>query len=126
MGILDQILFKPGPLTEEWWGLVRQHCEIGHRIASSVPELEAIADLILMHHERWDGQGYPLGLSGWDIPLACRILAIADVYDVMTSDRPYRQAMSREEAIAELKRCTRTQFDPELMDKFLAITSFQA
>ena len=100
---------------------MRQHCEIGHRIASSVPDLEPIADFILKHHECWDGQGYPMGLSGEDIPLPCRILAIADAYDAMTSDRPYRSAMTREEAIAELRRCAGTQFDPELVEKFIQV-----
>jgi diguanylate cyclase (GGDEF)-like protein/PAS domain S-box-containing protein len=121
VGIPDHILFKPGPLTEEEWQQMRQHCEIGHRIASSVPDLEPIADFILKHHERWDGHGYPIGLSGEDIPLACRILAIADAYDAMISDRPYRKAMSQEEAIAELRCCSGAQFDPELVEKFIEI-----
>lgn len=118
VGIPDRILFKPGPLTEEEWREIQKHSEIGHRIAQSVPDLAPIADWILKHHERWDGHGYPLGLSGEDIPLECRILAIADAYDSMTSDRPYRKAMSREEAIGELKRCMGTQFDPQLTEKF--------
>lgn len=121
VGIPDHILFKTGPLNEDEWHQMRQHCEIGHRIASTVPDLEPIADWILKHHERWDGKGYPLGLSGRDIPLPCRMLAIVDAYDAMTSDRPYRAAMSREEAIAELKRCSGTQFDPELVESFLRI-----
>jgi len=119
VGIPDHILFKPGNLTDEEWRQMRQHCEIGHRIASSVPDLEPIAEFILKHHERWDGQGYPLGLSGRNIPLPCRILAIADAYDAMTSDRPYRGAMTSEEALAELRRCAGTQFDPELVDRFI-------
>ncbi|MCF8029458.1 MAG: PAS domain S-box protein [Desulfohalobiaceae bacterium] len=118
VGIPDRILFKPGPLTEEEWREMQKHSEIGHRIAQSIPDLAPIADWILKHHERWDGQGYPLGLSGEDIPLECRGLAIADAYDSMTSDRPYRKAMSREEAIGELKRCMGTQFDPQLTEKF--------
>ena len=121
VGIPDHILFKPGPLSEEEWRQMRQHCEIGHRIASSVPDLEPIADFILKHHERWDGRGYPQGLSGDDIPLPCRILAIVDAYDAMTSDRPYRKAMPREEAIAELQRCAGTQFDPGLVEQFIQI-----
>lgn len=123
VGIPDHILYKPGALTEVEWRQMRQHCEIGHRIASSVPDLKTIADYILKHHERWDGRGYPLGLSGEDIPLPCRILAIADAYDAMTSDRPYRKAMTREEAMAELRRCAGTQFDPELVEKFIEIMS---
>ncbi len=86
-----------------------------HRIAQSAPDLVPIADWVLKHHERWDGKGYPLGLKEEEIPLECRILAIADAYDAMTSDRPYRKAMSCEEAVAELLRCAGTQFDPQLV-----------
>jgi diguanylate cyclase (GGDEF)-like protein len=121
VGIPDRILFKPGNLTKEERRQMMQHSEIGHRIASSVPDLEPIADYILKHHEHWDGQGYPLGLSGEDIPLPCRILAISDAYDAMTSDRPYRKAMTREQAIAELQRCAGTQFDPNLVERFIKI-----
>ncbi|MEF8942140.1 MAG: HD-GYP domain-containing protein [Desulfohalobiaceae bacterium] len=121
VGIPDHILFKPGTLTEEEWRQMRQHCETGHRIASSVPDLEPIADWILKHHECWDGQGYPLGLTGQDIPLPCRILAIADAYDAMTGDRPYRSSMTREEAITELRRCAGAQFDPDLVERFIRI-----
>ena len=121
VGTPDHILFKPGPLSAEEWREMRLHCEIGHRIASSVPDLESIADHILMHHEWWDGRGYALGLSGEDIPLPCRILAIADAYDAMTSDRPYRKAMTEEKAIAELRRFAGTQFDPDLVEQFIQI-----
>ncbi|MEF8823493.1 MAG: PAS domain S-box protein [Desulfohalobiaceae bacterium] len=121
VGIPDHILFKPVPLTEEEWRQMSQHCEIGHRIASSVPDLKPIADLILKHHERWDGRGYPLGVSGRDIPLACRILAIADAYDALTSDRPYQEALPPEKAINELRRCAGTHFDPELVERFIGI-----
>jgi diguanylate cyclase (GGDEF)-like protein/PAS domain S-box-containing protein len=121
VGIPDQILFKPGKLTQEEWEQMRQHCEIGHRIASSVPDLAPIADLILKHHEWWDGGGYPLGLAGEDIPLPCRILAIADAYDAMTSERPYREPMSRDDAVAELRRCSGSQFDPELVEIFVKL-----
>jgi len=119
VGISDRILYKPGPLNEEERRQMQQHCEIGHRIASSVPDLEPIADLILKHHERWDGGGYPMGASGRDIPLACRILAIADAYDAMTSDRPYQKELPQERAIAELRRYAGTQFDPELVERFI-------
>jgi len=119
VGILNNILFKPGLLTGEEMKEMRSHSEIGHRIARSSPDLLPIADLILKHHEWWNGKGYPLGLVGEDIPLECRILAIADAYDAMTSDRPYRKAMNHETAVAELKRCAGTQFDPKIVDKFI-------
>ncbi|MDI6711076.1 MAG: PocR ligand-binding domain-containing protein [Bacillota bacterium] len=119
VGIPDRILFKPGPLTPEERREMQRHSEIGHRIALSSPVLAPIADLILKHHEWWDGNGYPLRQKGKEIPLECRILAIVDAYDAMTSDRPYREAMPREEAFRELLRCAGTQFDPYLLQKFI-------
>jgi HD-GYP domain-containing protein (c-di-GMP phosphodiesterase class II) len=98
---------------------MQQHPEKGYRIAHSTTDLAGIADLILKHHERWDGKGYPLGLAGEDIPIECRILAIADSFDAMTNDRPYRKAISVEKSLAELKQCAGSQFDPELVDIFL-------
>ncbi len=121
VGVPDRILFKPGRLTEEEYAEMQRHSEIGHRIAQSVPDLCPIADRILKHHEWWNGQGYPLGLVGDDIPLECRILSIADAYDAMTSDRPYRKAMSSEEALKELERFKGRQFDPMLVDKFVKV-----
>ena len=100
---------------------MKRHCEIGHRIVQSSPELAPIADWVLKHQERWDGKGYPLGLSGADIPLECRILAVVDAYDAMTSNRPYRQAMSHELAIKELEYGAGAQFDPEVVSKFLQL-----
>ena len=87
VGIPDRILFKKGSLTNQEFAEMKQHCEIGHRIALSAPDLVPIADWILKHHEWWNGKGYPLGLKGEEIPLECRILAIADAYDAMTSDQ---------------------------------------
>lgn len=121
VGIPDQILFKPGPLTPEEMKIVRSHSEVGYRIAQSSPDLSHLADWILKHHEWWNGQGYPLGLAGDNIPLECRILTLADAYDAMTSDRPYRQAMSHEEAIIKLKKEARGQFDPYLIDMFVEL-----
>lgn len=121
VGIADSILFKPGPLTPSETIEMRRHSEIGHRIAQSAPDLALIADWILKHHEWWNGEGYPIGLKGEEIPLECRILAIVDAYDAMTSDRPYRSALSQVEAVAELERCAGTQFDPVLVKKFLKI-----
>lgn len=119
IGIPDHILFKPGPLTLEEAAEMRRHCEIGYRIALAAPDLAPIADWILKHHEWWNGGGYPLGLKGEEIPLECRILAIADAYDAMTSDRPYRKALTHEQAVAELLRGAGTQFDPRLVEEFV-------
>ena len=121
VGIPDRILFKPGLLADEEWVEMKKHCEIGNRIAQSVPELKPIANWILKHHERWDGTGYPQGLQHLEIPLPCRILAIVDALDAMISDRPYRKAMSQEDAIAELRRHAGTQFDPDLVERFIQI-----
>jgi diguanylate cyclase (GGDEF)-like protein/PAS domain S-box-containing protein len=121
VAIKESILTKSGPLTEEEWVEMRKHPETGYRIARTMPELAPIAEYILSHHERWDGKGYPQGLKGKEIPLLSRILAVADAFDAMTNDRPYRKAMSREEAIAEIKRNAGTQFDPEVVRAFIQI-----
>lgn len=119
IGIPERILFKQGPLTADEYTIVKGHAEIGRRIAQSVPELASIADRIVKHHERWDGKGYPLGLAGEDIPLDCRIISIADAYDAMVSDRPYRKALPMERVMQELRRCAGTQFDPNLAELFI-------
>jgi len=121
VGVDDGILFKKGPLDPEELQQMHRHCEIGNRIAFSAPELVLVADWILKHHEWWNGEGYPLGLIGDDIPLECRILAIADAYDAMTSNRPYRGMMTHEKVIAELQRGAGTQFDPLLVEKFIQL-----
>ena len=121
VGISDKILFKPGPLTTNELKEMKRHSEIGQRIASSVNELRPIAEYILKHQEWWDGQGYPLGAAGEEIPIECRILAIADAYDVITHERPYRSALNHEAAVRELKRCAGTQFDPFLVNIFIKI-----
>ena len=121
VGIPDRILFKPGPLSGEEVLEMQRHCEIGHRIAQSAPDLVPIADWILKHHEWWDGSGYPLGLKGEEIPLECRLLTIVDAYDAMTSDRPYRKAMTHEEVMNELRRFSGTQFDPHIVEKFIGV-----
>ncbi|MGE5421839.1 MAG: PAS domain S-box protein [Ignavibacteriales bacterium] len=125
VGVSDAVLFKPGPLDDHEFEEMKRHCEIGHRIALSASEMTVIADWILKHHEWWNGKGYPLGLEGFEIPLECRILAIVDAYDAMTSDRPYRKAMSPVLAFQELRRCAGSQFDPELVEVFLGLFESQ-
>ena len=112
VGIPDRILFKPGRLTSEESNEMQQHSEIGYRIAQSSPDLLPIADQILKHHEWWNGGNYPSGLEKNNIPLECRILAIADAYDAMISDRPYRKAMSQEQAFRELINNTGIHLTP--------------
>ena len=120
VGISDSILFKKGPLNSRERTDIERHPEIGYRIACSSPLLMPISDWILKHHEWWDGKGYPFGLAGDEIPMECRILALADAYDAMTSERPYRQAIPPEEAIEEIKQKAGIQFDPELTRLFVA------
>ena len=119
VGISDAILLKEGPFTPEEWAEMKRHCEIGYRIALSAADLVPIADWILKHHEWWDGQGYPLGIKGEEIPVECRLLAIADAYEALISARTYRRRYSPREAMAELRKYAGTQFDPELLDIFL-------
>lgn len=121
IGIPDNILFKKGKLTDDEKTIMNRHTEIGYRIAKSSPDLIYISGLILQHHEAWNGSGYPFGISGEEIPIQCRIISIVDAYDAMTNDRPYRKAMSRQQAIDEIKRCSGTQFDPNLVEKFIQI-----
>jgi len=121
ISIPDNIIFKPGKLNEMEWKIVKKHPEIGHRIAKTTPELSTIADGILTHHEWWDGNGYPRGLKEYEVSIISRIVSIVDAYDAMTSDRPYRKALSKKTAIKELKRCSGTQFDPDLVDNFILL-----
>lgn len=118
VAIPKEILFKKEALTIEEWERVKRHPEIGFKIASSSPKLTQIANGILSHHERWDGTGYPEGLIKEEIPLLARIISIVDAYDVMTTGRPYKQAVSKKEAIKELKACSGSQFDPRLVEIF--------
>jgi len=115
INIPEEILTRKGPLSPEEWSLIKKHPEMGYRIARATDEFSHVANDILAHHERWDGQGYPLGLKGKSIPLLARITALADAYEVMTNGRPYKNAMSVEEALEELDRCAGGQFDPELV-----------
>ena len=119
ISIDSKLLLKNSPLTESEWAEIKKHPEVGYRIAQTVPELRKIAEYILCHHERWDGNGYPQGLKGEEIPLLARILAIVDAYDAMTQDRSYRKAMAEPEAITELQRHAGSQFDPALVAVFI-------
>lgn len=116
IGIPDSILNKDGPLTDKEWGPVRSHPELGVEILRHVIDLVNCLPAILHHHEHYNGQGYPSGLKGDNIPVEARILAIADAYDAITSPRPYRGQLPSQQAFEELKRCAGTQFDPELVD----------
>lgn len=119
IGVPDSILNKPGKLNEDEWVIMKRHAEIGCRITQSVPEFVRISEYILAHHERWDGNGYPSGMKGKEIPLLSRILNIVDSYDAMTSERAYRKAMSKENALQELVENAGKQFDPELVELFI-------
>ncbi len=121
MAIPDHILRKPGPLSPEEQEVMRTHCQVGHEMLSRVPFLRGVAGIVLAHQERFDGTGYPRGLKGEEIPLGARIFAVADTLDAMTSDRPYRSALSLEEAKDEIRRCAGTQFDPLVVKAFLSI-----
>lgn len=120
IGIPNEILHAPGKLSEQQWEVMKQHPVIGERIVARIPGLEDVALAIRHEHERWDGKGYPDGLKGSEIPLASRIVLVCDAYHAMTSDRPYRTAMSEEDARAELVRHAGTQFDPVIVGALLS------
>jgi len=122
IGVPDSILLKPGKLTEEEWGVMRRHTVIGHQMISKIKFLRGAADIVLHHHERWDGQGYPNRVAGEKIPLGARIFSIIDTFDAITSKRPYKEALPVKSAREEIKRCAGTQFDPALVQEFLRIS----
>ena len=121
IGIPLEILNKPGKLADQEWEVLRTHPEKGYQIAMSADELSTIADMILYHHERWDGRGYPKGLKGDEIPILSRIISIVDAYDAMVNDRSYRKALKPEKAQEEIRVNAGTQFDPALAAEFLAL-----
>jgi two-component system cell cycle response regulator len=121
LAIPDTILNKPGPLDEGEWAFMRRHTLVGERILAAAPALLDVAGLVRSSHERYDGKGYPDGLAGESIPLGSRVIGVCDAWDAMTTDRPYRRAIAREEALAELARCAGTQFDPVVIKAFHAV-----
>jgi response regulator RpfG family c-di-GMP phosphodiesterase len=121
IGVPDKILNKPGPLSVEEWSVMRTHPELGAKIVEPIGFSSATMDIIRHHHERWDGKGYPTGLKGAEIPLAARAFAVADSYDAMTSERPYRAAMTDDEAIRIIVDERDGAFDPDIVDVFLGL-----
>jgi len=121
IGVPGEVLRKPGPLTDEERSQMQRHPVIGEQILSRVPALSTVASAIRHEHERWDGRGYPDGLAGEEIPLASRIVLACDAWHAMTSDRPYRRAMSRPAAVDELVRCAGSQFDPAVAAALLDV-----
>lgn len=121
IGINEKILTKPGKLTPDEYNEMKRHPEIAYQILSPIEFLNPVARMILYHHEWYDGRGYPEGLKGEEIPLGSRIVSVIDAWDAMTSDRPYRKALSYEEAVEELKKGSGKQFDPKVVDAFLEL-----
>jgi len=121
MGIPDSILNKPGKLTKNEWEIMHQHPNYAYEMLSEIEFLKPALDIPLYHHEKWDGSGYPKKLEGENIPLAARIFCITDVWDAMTSDRPYREALSKEEVTAHIKEQTGKHFDPKIVNIFLEL-----
>jgi len=126
IGIVDRVLQKAGRLTQEEFALIQQHTTIGRRILEGVRGFEPYLPVVELHHENWDGSGYPLGLRGLSIPLSARIVHVADVYDAITSDRPYRPGMEHQDAISLMGQGSGTQFDPKVVDAFLKLPAILA
>jgi len=120
IGIPATILDKPGPLTKQEWTIIRRHPQIGYHMLIEAGGIYAhISQLVLAHHERWDGKGYPYGLAREAIPLGARVLAVVDAFDAMTEHRPYRPTMTIDEAKVELRRCAGSAFDPDVVEALL-------
>jgi HD-GYP domain-containing protein (c-di-GMP phosphodiesterase class II) len=121
IGVRDAILFKESGLDPEEWAEIRRHCEYGWSILRDIPRMEEVGLMLLHHHERFDGHGYPVGLKGSEIPYGARIISVADAFDAMTSDRPYRASIGVGAAVHELTINAGTQFDPEIVQAFLGL-----
>jgi len=121
MGIPDRILHKPGPLTDDEWGIMRQHPQFARNLLAPIEYLRPAMDIPCFHHERWDGSGYPSDLKGEEIPLPARLFAVVDVFDALTSDRPYRKAWPIQDALKHLKEQAGKLFDPKMTTAFLTL-----
>lgn len=122
IGVPDGVVLKPGPLDPEEMEAMRRHVELGEQIVARIPYLGGLArQVIAAHHERWDGTGYPGGLEGEEIPLPARIFALVDAFDAMRNDRPYRRALTMEQALDEIRSAAGTQFDPAVVEAFLSL-----
>ena len=118
IGVPESVLCKAGPLTDEEFGMIKMHPQIGARILQDIRQMQDLIPGVLYHHERWDGQGYPFGLSGQDIPIFGRLIGLADAFDAMSSNRTYRSAMPLQQVLGEIRRCAGSQFDPTLVEHF--------
>jgi HD-GYP domain-containing protein (c-di-GMP phosphodiesterase class II) len=121
LAVSDTILSKPGKLSEEEMEVIRNHVNLGGNLINQCPSIKHLAPIVSSHHEQYGGNGYPKGLKANEIPIEARILGLADSVEAMSSDRPYRSALTSNEILAEVKRCSGTQFDPEVVDAFLAL-----
>jgi len=125
MGIPDSVLLKPGKLTDEEWGIMRQHPMHAYKMLAPIDYLRPAVDIPYCHHEKWDGTGYPRGLKGKEIPVAARLFAVVDVWDALTSERPYRKAWSQEKTLEHIRSLTGTHFDPKAVETFLRVMDKQ-
>ena len=121
MGVPDNILLKPEPLTEDEWLIMRKHPQYAYDLLKPIAFLGSALDIPYSHHEKWDGTGYPRGLKAYEIPFAARLFAVVDVWDALTSDRPYRPAWSKEEALAFIREQSGKHFDPQVVDVFISL-----
>ncbi len=126
IAVPDELLHKPGPLDPSEWELMRQHTVIGDRILAAAPAMRPVAEIVRASHERFDGSGYPDGLAGEEIPLGARIVSVCDAFHAMTSDRPYQRRLDESAALAELRSCAGTQFDPAVVEAFCAVAASPA
>jgi putative nucleotidyltransferase with HDIG domain len=123
MGVPDSVLLKPGILTDDEFEVMRKHPKLGYDLLSKSSTLKKYSEIAFCHHERWNGSGYPRGLAGTDIPLSARIFAVVDVYDALTSDRPYRPAWSKGKTVDYIKSERELTFDPGVVDAFVGMVS---